>query len=145
MTKFSNLLIVESLDFFFQSLDWRISWLYFPISRLKSLSILVSNLSIEQSLNFVFTFQYLDWRVSRLCLNFPISWLKSLSTLFKFSNLMIEESFNFIFQSPWLNTDCKVWCLFHTLTFSFQALLVRAILLTPILQPPFNLTLRVKK
>ena len=107
-------MIVESLDFFFQSLDWRISWLYFPISRLKSLSILVSNLSIEQSLNFVFIFQYLDWRVSRICLNFPISWSKSLSTLFKFSNLLIEESLDFVqvFQSH----DWKVFQLYFPIS-----------------------------
>ena len=36
-----------------------------------------------------------------------------------------------IIHSPWLNTDSKVRCLFHTLTFAFQALPIRGILLTP--------------
>ena len=31
---------------------------------------------------------------------------------------------------PRLNTDCKVRCLFHTLTFAFQALPIKSILLT---------------
>ena len=34
-------------------------------------------------------------------------------------------------HSPQLNTDCKVRCLFHTLTFAFQALPMGGILLTP--------------
>ena len=36
-----------------------------------------------------------------------------------------------IIHSPRLNTDCKVRCFFHTLTFAFQALSMRGILLTP--------------
>ena len=42
----------------------------------------------------------------------------------------LQDSLHYYLHSPRLNTDCKVRCLFHTLTFALQALSMRGILLT---------------